>query len=209
MKKKFLLAILLLSSCNQESYRYTGLSFSSNLRNSSSISMIEDIKLMPLPMNLNEKLEIHSKQEFSFFNSLPNFFRYIDNSEFVLPKFLDENIGGGIEFDENYNPNKGIQTGFFTSYSHLELTLQIGEFFNCKQEVNANEPILKIYALNEEGKIVDFSYVSSITKNSEKVIQFQNVEISYLEIYINNLPYRLEQVYHFQLLGCSLYGYNE
>ena len=213
-KKIFFIITIFLSSCQNASEN--NIPNDSNFLISSSVSSNEEqtsvilndynpdgSKRLEAPLNQNNKLNFTSLQTFSFVESLPAYFRFIYGNNFATPSFYSENEGGGLRINDVSGPKKGFQTPLFETYESFEFTLKIGKFYNNSKTINETDPIFVIYGFSQEGYLYETINIYSITENSEKTITINNKNVEYLEIRVFNFPYRGQQAYNFQLLGCS------
>lgn len=201
----------LVSTSNQSSSSNSNISTS--LVSSSSSLVSENIN-DKIPQNKSNKIVLGNNNEsmtsFSFKNSLPSHFRAIYGYNY-LDKGDYYSNDGSLQISSDYNDKakQGFQTGMFISNLKLEIRLQIGEM-HAKQKSNykKNEPILYVYGFDESGNLLQTLSVDEFTKQKEnsyiRLYMKNALNVAYLEVIANQLPYSNGQSYNFGFKGIDL-----
>lgn len=163
------------------------------------------------PDNLYNPIDISEWANFDLFDSLPEYFSYIQGNNKVYNggDFYASSSGGGFKFSKLYY---GFQTPVFTTWKKLEIRIHISQVNNNSQKKDEDEPIFHIYGYNSKGEYIAVEYLDqgSITKSSENQeikLYIRNENICYLEFRLNAYPYKGNQCYNFGVDELSLKGW--
>lgn len=156
------------------------------------------------------KHDISDYTEFSFKDSLPDGFLYIDgNNAYKTTDFYKDSYGGLI-MDENVKGKKGFQSCLIDSYKKIEIRINIGKFHGTMKQEVRNVPVITVYGFDINGNIIDTQTIDDIDKNKEGNyvrVYLRGEAIAYFEVRATNLPYQSSQVYNFGIRGVTIKGW--
>ncbi len=196
---------------------------SSNLPSSfisSSASVVEEYNpdgSLHLPSPTNEtKLEwSQTESKYDFTNSFPEGFRYIYGHKILdNPNFYAD--GGWKITVPNSQARIGLQTPHFQSDLKIEIRLYLSGVFNSNNKVDEDNPWIRIYGFDENGKLTQVKEVLSPVNfyqyaNSSNPINFymSGENVSYLELRFAASPYKGSQCYNFGIkeIGFKTFPY--
>lgn len=163
------------------------------------------------PKNSKNPINIEEWVNFDFYNSIPEYWSYIQGNNKVNSRgdFYAESAGGGFKFSQLYY---GLQTPVLTSWVKTEVRLSISKVANNSQKKDEGEPIFHIYGYDITGHVVETQYIEqgTITAQSEgKEIKFyiRNEDVAYFELRLNAFPYKGSQCYNFGVDEISIKGW--
>ena len=229
------------SSSSEKVISYSSSSSSSNKASNSSLSSSEKISTqtpsssfnvcedkpggknedgsdkLPIPCNKDNKIKIgndnNTMTSFSFYDSLPTYFRAIYGNNIHNSKniFYSETAGGGYEVKMGgpNDPCRGIQTAMFETNLKLEIRVNIGGIFNNSKgnEVDKDLPVMVIYGFDENGNYLRKVEIDQINKSNENgtIKKYMDGEdVAYLELRSLQCAYKSSQGYNYALLGLDL-----
>lgn len=167
-------------------------------------------KIAP-PQNKDNKLDIEDYTTVSFFDSMPENFKFIYGNNTTKGDFYASAANGGLKMNEDGPAKKGFQSCMFNSFVKVELRFHIGNFFNNSKKVNKNDPVFTIYGFDENGKYLLTETVDMIDKNdigNYVRVYIRNIQMAYFELRVTNLPYKSSQVYNFSITELTLKGWD-
>ena len=163
------------------------------------------------PSNVKNPINITEWVNFDFYNSIPEYWSYIQGNNKVNNHgdFYAESAGGGFKFSQLYY---GLQTPLLTPFIKTEVRLSISKVANNSQKKDIDEPIFHIYGYDITGHVIHTQYIEqgSITAQSEgKEIKFyiKNENVVYFELRLNAFPYKGSQCYNFGVDEISIKGW--
>ena len=172
---------------------------------------------LPIPCNKDNKIKIgndnNTMTSFSFYDSLPTYFRAIYGNNIHNSKniFYSETAGGGYEVKMGgpNDPCRGIQTAMFETNLKLEIRVNIGGIFNNSKgnEVDKDLPVMVIYGFDENGNYLRKVEIDQINKSNENgtIKKYMDGEdVAYLELRSLQCAYKSSQGYNYSLLGLDL-----
>lgn len=172
---------------------------------------------LPIPCNKDNKIKIgndnNTMTSFSFYDSLPTYFRAIYGNNINNSKniFYSETAGGGYEVKMGgpNDPCRGIQTAMFETNLKLEIRVNIGGIFNNSKgnEVDKDLPVMVIYGFDENGNYLRKVEIDQINKSNENgtIKKYMDGEdVAYLELRSLQCAYKSSQGYNYSLLGLDL-----
>ena len=172
---------------------------------------------LPIPCNKDNKIKIgndnNTMTSFSFYDSLPTYFRAIYGNNIHNSKniFYSETAGGGYEVKMGgpNDPCRGIQTAMFETNLKLEIRVNIGGIFNNSKgnEVDKDLPVMVIYGFDENGNYLRKVEIDQINKSNENgtIKKYMDGEdVAYLELRSLQCAYKSSQGYNYALLGLDL-----
>ena len=163
------------------------------------------------PENVNNPIDVTNWVNFDFYNSIPDYWSYIQGNNKVNSRgdFYAESAGGGFKFSQLYY---GLQTPLLNTWKKFEVRLSISKVANNSQKKDVDEPIFHIYGYDITGKMIHTQYIEqgTITAQSEgKEIKFylSNEDVCYFELRLNAFPYKGNQCYNFGVDEISIKGW--
>ena len=163
------------------------------------------------PENVNNPIDVTNWVNFDFYNSIPDYWSYIQGNNKVNSRgdFYADSAGGGFKFSQLYY---GLQTPLLNTWKKFEVRLSISKVANNSQKKDVDEPIFHIYGYDITGKMIHTQYIEqgTITAQSEgKEIKFylSNEDVCYFELRLNAFPYKGNQCYNFGVDEISIKGW--